>query len=177
MKHVPRVCPVMQGEYRVSDRPDLMMTTTLGSCVAACLFDVRNGLGGMNHFLLPDRPGPSDVSGGAAHRYGVHLMELLINGLLIKGASRAHLQAKAFGGACMTSGLTDAGARNAAFIEDFLRHEGIPLVGGSLAGERGRRVQFWPVSGRARQMLCDPVEPAPLLASVGSVEHGEVELF
>lgn len=177
MKHVPRVCSVMQGEFRVSDDPDLMMTTTLGSCIAACLFDVRNGWGGMNHFLLPNRPGSADRSEGASHRYGVHLMELLVNALLTRGASRAHLQAKVFGGACITRGLTDAGARNAAFIEHFLRHEGIPLVGGSLAGKRGRRVQFWPASGRARQMLCDPVEVAPLRVSVGSAEHGEVELF
>lgn len=171
------MCPVVQGEYRVSDEPGLMMTTTLGSCVAACLFDVRRGLGGMNHFLLPDRPGSLDAAGEASHRYGVHLMELLINGLLAKGASRAHLQAKVFGGACITIGLTDAGARNTAFVERFLRHEGIPLVGGSLAGKRGRRVQFWPASGRARQMLCDPVEAAPLRAPMGAAKQGELELF
>jgi chemotaxis protein CheD len=58
-----------------------------------------------------------------------------------------------FGGARMIKGLTDIGELNASFAEKFLRAEGIPVVGGSLRGEQGRRIQFWPVSGRARQVL------------------------
>jgi chemotaxis protein CheD len=53
----------------------------------------------------------------------------------------------------MIKGLTDIGELNATFAEKFLREEGISLVGGSLRGEQGRRIQFWPVSGRARQVL------------------------
>ena len=58
---------------------------------------------------------------------------------------------EALGGARMMQGLSDIGAKNAEFARSFLKYEGIRMVGGDLGGERGRRLQFWPVSGRARQ--------------------------
>ena len=55
---------VLPGEYYVSHE-DLVIMTVLGSCIAACLWDSRMRVGGMNHFMLPE--GDSlDVSG----RYG-----------------------------------------------------------------------------------------------------------
>jgi chemotaxis protein CheD len=119
----------------------------------------------MNHFLLPGNDGRE------AERYGVHLMELLVNGLLQKGARRERLEAKLFGGGKTMEGLSDIGTLNAAFAEKFLRNEGITVNGGSLRGDRGRRIQFWPVNGRARQVfltndqvpvtVARPVVPAP----------------
>jgi len=146
---------IVQGEQHVDNDPATVLTTLLGSCVAACLWDPRAGVGGMNHFLLPgdravSKPGMPESE---AMRYGVHSMELLVNGLLRKGAQRERLQAKLFGGARMIKGLTDVGELNATFAEQFLRAENIALVGGSLRGESGRRIQFWPASGRARQIL------------------------
>jgi chemotaxis protein CheD len=139
----------------------------------------------MNHFLLPGGPGgvKAGTPGSEATRYGVHSMELLVNGLLRKGAQRERLQAKLFGGARMIKGLTDVGALNAAFAERFLRAENIAIVGGSLRGETGRRIQFWPASGRARQILmgreveavflAERRTPAPRPVAAGS----DVELF
>jgi chemotaxis protein CheD len=81
---------IIQGEYKVLSDPDAVLSTILGSCVAACLRDPIAGVGGMNHFLLPGNAS-SPSSGGDATRYGVHLMELLINGLLKQGARRDRL--------------------------------------------------------------------------------------
>jgi chemotaxis protein CheD len=142
------VIHVIQGESHVSADPSAMMTTILGSCVAACLFDQRAGVGGMNHFLLPGEEGGGDED----LRFGVNAMELLINGLLRLGARRDNLRAKLFGGARMVAGLSDIGAKNAAFANRFLEREGLPCVGGSLGGDHARRIQFWPVTGRARQI-------------------------
>jgi len=146
---------IVQGQQHVDSDPNVVLTTILGSCVAACMWDSQAGIGGMNHFLLPGKVTPARPGGGAPSslRYGVHLMELLVNALLRKGAARDRLQAKLFGGACMIRGLTDVGAMNAAFAEQFLAAEGIAMVGGSLRGENGRRIQFWPTTGRARQVL------------------------
>jgi chemotaxis protein CheD len=146
---------IVQGEQHVDTDPALVLTTILGSCIAACLWDPMGGVGGMNHFLLPgeDAQARGGQGSDASVRYGVHAMELLVNALLRRGASRKHLQAKLFGGARMIKGLTDIGEMNASFAEKFLRAEGIAVVGGSLRGEQGRRIQFWPVSGRARQVL------------------------
>lgn len=144
---------IVQGEHHVAKDPDVMLTTILGSCVAACLYDPVAALGGMNHFLLPgDRPGAELGQGGGAMRYGAYSMELLVNGLLREGAQRHRLRAKLFGGARMLKGLTDVGDANADFAERFLKQEGINVVGGSLRGDRGRRIQFWPTTGRAQQI-------------------------
>jgi chemotaxis protein CheD len=141
---------IIQGEFKVSNDPAVVLTTILGSCVAACIRDPISGVGGMNHFLLPGSA-EAMASGGDATRYGVHLMELLINGLLKQGARRDRLEAKIFGGAKTIASFSNVGAQNAVFAERFLRDEGIAVVGSSTGGEHGRKLEFWPVSGRARQ--------------------------
>ncbi|MFB9913918.1 chemoreceptor glutamine deamidase CheD [Rhizobium paknamense] len=141
---------IIQGEYKVISDPNVVLSTILGSCVAACLRDPVAGVGGMNHFLLPGSASPG-MGGGDATRYGVHLMELLINGLLKKGARRDRLEAKIFGGAKTIATFSNVGEQNAAFAMQFLRDEGIKVIGSSVGGEHGRKLEFWPVSGRARQ--------------------------
>ena len=128
-----------------------VVTTLLGSCVAACIRDPVAGVGGMNHFLLPGEE--ARTHGQDAERYGDYLMELLINGLMQQGAERERLEAKLFGGARMMRGLSDIGKKNAEFAERYLRHEGISVVGKDLGGERGRRLQYWPSrAARGRAM-------------------------
>ncbi len=147
---------IVQGEQAVSEDPAVVLSTLLGSCVAACIRDPVAGVGGMNHFLLPGDGMRTPVETSVSH--GVHAMELLLNDLLRHGARRDRLEAKLFGGANLMRGLTDVGAMNAAFAQEFLKREGIAHVGGSLGGECGRRIQFWPVSGRARQVFLAPNE-------------------
>lgn len=139
---------ITQGEAHVTADENEVITTILGSCVAACIRDPIARVGGMNHFLLPDGNGRDRD----AMRYGVHSMELLINAILNRGGARDRLEAKLFGGANVMASLSGVGWKNADFAERFLRAEGIAVVGGDLRGTSPRRVQFWPVSGRARQL-------------------------
>ncbi len=173
-----RTVHIIQGEYHVTGDPSVMLTTLLGSCVAACLRDPYAGVGGMNHFLLPGRD--TRARRLEAESYGVHLMELLVNGLLREGARRDRLEAKLFGGGRTMEGLADIGAMNADFAERFLANEGITCVGGSLRGDQGRRVQYWPVSGRARQsyLAADKFAPPQSLTRPAiPAGGGTVELF
>jgi chemotaxis protein CheD len=170
---------VVQGEYVVTDDADAVLTTILGSCVAACIRDPIAGVGGMNHFLLP---GDKSKDRSDSLRYGVHSMELLINGILQRGANRLRLEAKLFGGACVVRGLTtDVGAQNAEFALHFLDAEGIRCVGGSLGGDLGRRVRYWPITGRAAlQMLAASETPAAEVlprTAPSRAPAGGVELF
>jgi chemotaxis protein CheD len=172
----PRKIHVIQGEFHVSAEAGLVMTTILGSCVAACLRDPVAGVGGMNHFLLPGEDGDEGL------RYGVQSMELLVNALLHRGARRERLEAKLFGGARLVSGLTDVGVQNADFAERFLRDEGVRLAGGSLRGDQARRVQYWPVSGRARQVLLARAQSSVFAAerrrpAAPEPDTGALELF
>lgn len=171
---------VVQGDQHVERGGKVVLTTILGSCVAACMRDPVAGVGGMNHFLLPHGEG-TQARSESLHA-GVHAMELLVNGLLQSGARRDRLEAKLFGGARMIAGLTDIGRRNAEFAESFLAREGITYAGGSLGGMHARRIQYWPATGRARQFMVERAEdkifeaerrppPAPVDTS------GSVELF
>jgi len=170
---------VVQGEHYVTDDADVVLTTILGSCVALCLWDPVRGAGGMNHFLLPEGKAEGANEG---RRYGAFAMELLINDLLRLGAKRERLQGKLFGGARMFNGLSDVGAANAAFAERFMRDEGIPVVGTSLGGVGARRIQFWPVTGRAQQKTVTDNSELTRLKEVpkpvpAPVDDGAVELF
>jgi len=177
---------VVQGDFRVAEHPDAVLTTVLGSCVAACMRDPALGVGGMNHFLLPGAHDSSrDAAGGDAQRFGAYAMELLVNALLQRGAQRGRLEVKLFGGARMLKGLTDVGAANAAFAEGYLRDEGLTHAGGSLRGDQARRVQYWPATGRARQILLPHQVVTPFEAERERVRRpppapaaaGELELF
>lgn len=149
---------VIQGEFAVTDDPSIVLTSILGSCVAACFHDPVARVGGMNHFLLPG----DESSGDDSLRYGVNSMELLINGLLRRGARRDRMEAKLFGGARVLAGLSDVGSQNAAFARRFLKEEGIPCIGESLGGNQARRVRFSPTTGAARQLLLDKVDQSTL---------------
>ncbi|TNJ42348.1 chemotaxis protein CheD [Phaeobacter sp. B1627] len=138
---------VLQGDYKVTTDAKVVFSTVLGSCIAACIYDEQIGVGGMNHFLLAS----SNGSAGVSARYGVHAMELLINGVMKKGAQRANLKAKVFGGAKMSANLSDIGANNADFVQRFLRDEGIPVISSSVGGTSARRVRFHACSGAAQQ--------------------------
>ena len=174
-----RLIHIHQGECRVSEDPRVVLTTTLGSCIAACLRDPIAGVGGMNHFLLPDT---EEGDHSASLRYGANAMELLVNGLLSIGAKRERLEAKLFGGGRMSDGLADIGEKNAEFAELYLKRERIPLLGGSTRGREARRIQFWPVSGRVRQLALNIklealIKSQPQSADAPPKGHGSVELF
>jgi chemotaxis protein CheD len=169
-----------QGDCYVTEDPREILTTILGSCVAACMRDPIAGLGGMNHFLLPE----GSDNDRYASRYGVNAMELLINGILRKGGSRQRLQAKLFGGANVIAALSDVGSRNVVFAESFLAEEGIQIIGGDVGGPSPRRIRYSPVRGTALQsklpaasatllqqeMLAARRKPAQATESAGDVE-------
>lgn len=147
---------VMMGQHRISNRDDEMLVTTLGSCVAACVRDPVSGIGGMNHFLLPEVPEGQDENVNAAARYGSVAMERLINGILGLGAKRNRLEVKLFGGARVIDSSMDIGGKNAAFALDYIRREGLTLVGQDLGGSLARRVHYFPVTGRAMRKVLRP---------------------
>ncbi len=167
------VTSVLQGEYRISRRPDEILTTVLGSCIAVCLCDRTMGIGGMNHFLLAQ----NTTGGNDTVRYGTYAMELLINDLLKHGAARHRLEAKVFGGARMLSVQNDIGARNAEFARTFLRDEGIPCLSESTGGTSARRIRFWPVTGRAQQLLVQETVPPAQTAPPPQPASGGITLF
>ena len=153
---------VLPGEYCIAT-DHKMIVTVLGSCVAACLRDTKKGIGGMNHFMLPDGgDGQDDVS--YSMRYGACAMEVLINELVKAGADRRNLSAKVFGGGSVIASAPgiDVGKRNAEFVRKYLATEGIPIIGADLNKTWGRKVAFFPDTGEAlvKKVIMDPKRDA-----------------
>ncbi len=135
---------VLPGEYFVT-ADDLLVMTVLGSCIAACIWDPRVRVGGMNHFMLPE--GGGDTSG----RYGSYAMELLINEMMKLGARREHMQAKVFGGGQVMHSFTtmNVGERNTAFVLEYLQTERIAVISKDVLDIHPRKVCYFPASGKA----------------------------
>lgn len=190
-----RAWKVYLGQHLVSDDKDVMMVTTLGSCVAACIHDPVAQVGGMNHFLLPEGPSHGGASYGgssyggpadAAARYGGVAMERLINDLLARGARRERMVVKVFGGARVIESRYDIGEANARFVMDYISKEALTLGGADLGGAAARRVHYFPAAGKAIRRLLRPeaLQGAGRrerlyrggLATRG-VGEGEIELF
>lgn len=138
---------VAPGEF-VATADKVMLVTLLGSCVSACIRDTGKGIGGMNHFLLPDA-GQVGVAGDSA-RYGSYAMEMMINELLKRGARREYLEAKVFGGAAVLAGMKfgNVGERNSQFVLQYLRDERIAVVAADLGDIVPRRVHYFPHDGK-----------------------------
>ena len=174
---------VLPGEYFV-DTEELLIMTTLGSCIAACLWDRNARVGGLNHFLLPD--GGNDA--GNSGRYGSYAMELLINEMMKRGASRNSLEAKVFGGGQVIAGMEtmNVGERNTRFVLDYLKTERIPVVSKDVLDIYPRKVCFMPASGKALVKRLAPTAAAALQAQERSAANkavpsttggGSVDLF
>ena len=151
---------VLPGEYFVHDE-DIAIMTTLGSCIAACLWDRERKVGGMNHFMLPEGSGLGDSG-----RYGSYAMELLINELIKRGASRTTMEAKVFGRGAVISGMTsiNVGERNTQFVLDYLKTERIAVVSKDVLDIYPRKVCFLPASGRAMVKRLAAANPEAIVA-------------
>ena len=141
---------ISPGEYYYTDK-DMMIVTVLGSCVSACVRDVVSGIGGMNHFMLPDSAkADKDSPVSESMRYGTYAMEVLINQLIKNGARRENLEAKIFGGGNVLRSFTtmNVGDRNADFVRNYLKEEGIRVTGEDLNDIYPRKVYFFPKTGK-----------------------------
>jgi chemotaxis protein CheD len=129
---------------------DMVLVTVLGSCVAACIHDRTAGIGGMNHFMLPDDGSDASHASSDSMRYGAYAMEVLINEMIKRGGRRERFEAKVFGGGAVLAGMTtiNIGDRNAEFVRRYLALEKIRIVAEDLQGMYPRKVAFMPRTGQ-----------------------------
>ncbi len=177
---------VLPGEYYVTGK-DMLIVTVLGSCVAACIRDTQSGIGGLNHFMLPDGGTDENNPASTSARYGSYAMEILINHITKLGARRANLEAKVFGGGNVLPGLTVAnvGERNAEFVLRFLHTEKIRIVAQDLVDVFPRKVYYFPASGKVMVKKLRDIHNSTIFEREqvygsrlkGSRVGGDVELF
>jgi chemotaxis protein CheD len=176
---------VFPGEHYVTASADEMLVTILGSCVTACIRDPLAGVGGMNHFMLPEAKGGGWDAASGSMRYGNVAMERLINDILIQGGIRQRLEIKVFGGGNVMKGTANIGHRNADFVETYLAAENLPIVAHHLRGNLPRRVHYFPATGRVMLVELQRVDEAAIARSEGLYKSkiqvepiaGSAELF
>ena len=145
---------ILPGEYYVT-KDDELVTTVLGSCISACIRDRVLGIGGMNHFMLPEtneqklNAGAENVVGNAT-RYGNYAMEHLINDILSNGGKRKNLEVKLFGGGKILPTLGDVGLKNINFALDYIDTEALNLVSQDLGDIYPRKVIYFPKTGKVK---------------------------
>jgi chemotaxis protein CheD len=177
---------ILPGQYHAASGP-VGMSTVLGSCISTCLWDPALRIGGMNHFMLPGDNGTAGSPVTKSARFGVYAMELLINDMLKLGAERRRLVAKVFGGGRLLQGFgtLDVGGRNCAFVLEFLREEGIPVLAQDLLDTYPRKVHFSSENGKVLLKKLDRMredvvqrQEREYLRSLGSdTGAGDIEIF
>lgn len=145
---------ILPGEFYVTAHGE-MIATVLGSCISACVRDVKLGIGGMNHFMLPVQNEHSTEQWGSdvntsETRYGNWAMEYLLNTLYKLGCSKRNLEVKLFGGGQVLASMTDVGQRNILFAYDFLRKEGLNIKAADVGDVYSRKVLFFPDTGSVK---------------------------
>jgi chemotaxis protein CheD len=176
---------VFPGDFYVTDRADETLVTVLGSCVAACIRDPRLGIGGMNHFMLPQGRTGGWGRDPESTRFGNFAMEKLINELMKMGCSRESLEIKVFGGGNVTESNIAVGTDNAQFALRYLEAERLRCVAQDLGGRFPRRIHYSPATGRVVRRLLgrdasgavarDEFEHAKRLST--RAPAGEIDLF
>ncbi len=154
------VMTIFAGEWYISKKNEVI-STVLGSCISVCLYDITEGVGGMNHFMLPESTTkPTQLFSNESSinkeelseqsmRYGITAMEVLIAEMQKRGAKRLNLKAKIFGGGkviARTSTMASIGDKNIGFARAYLKMEGISIVKEDVGNTYGRKIFF--ITGR-----------------------------
>jgi chemotaxis protein CheD len=141
------IASILPGEFFVSAEP-MIVYTVLGSCISACIRDPVAGVGGMNHFMLPEPKEAANDSWSESTRYGSYAMESLINEILKRGGLKSRLEVKLFGAGKIYEGNIDVGARNAEWVLGFLKSEELRADQVDLGDVYPRKIYYFTESGR-----------------------------
>jgi chemotaxis protein CheD len=168
-----KVIVLNPGEYYATSEP-VLLSTVLGSCVAVVLFDEKNQIGGINHFMLPGVE-EEEQSGGSASssppasggKYGRHAMQLLFEQMFSLGSYKQHLKAKVFGGGAVLH-LTNRKSinipeTNVTFALNYLNQQGVPVVVTDVHGNHGRKLFFNPQTFRVHVKRLTPQAMTPVV--------------
>jgi chemotaxis protein CheD len=124
-------------------------------------------------------------------RYGNYAMEILINEVMKGGCPKEELEIKLFGGATLKSGTQvgsedngSIGSRNAEFVLEYLKKEGLKVAATDLGGVTPRRIHFYPSLGKVKRLLLRRQGERSIFSDegkykskIGKPKEGSVELF
>ena len=139
---------VLPGESHLVTEPSIMRTV-LGSCVGIAFRAPRLGIAALCHPMLPNSPakGKTRLTTAAGRRYVDFTIRDLAQQFDSRGAQRAEIEVKVFGGGDVLlvvnpGSRPTVGKMNCDAAIKILRDEGFNVVASSLGGNRALNIQF-----------------------------------
>jgi len=134
---------VAMAEMKIESKP-IELVTSVGSCVAICLYDSTNRCGGLAHIMLPNSAiAPQD---SLPCKFADTAVPALAKAVQKNSGKEACLSAKIAGGANIFSNLNNngptIGMKNVDAVKAALSANKIRLVAEDVGGAYGRRVAF-----------------------------------
>ena len=134
---------VDMGDVTITE-PNNSLITTVGSCVAVCIYDSYKKVGGMVHIVHPKRS--MLVKSNNPSKFADTAVPILVSKLAESGAKKVNLKAKISGGANMfptiQQDVMQIGKDNVEAVKLSLKDQRIPLIAEDVGGEMGRRIEF-----------------------------------
>ena len=130
----------------VAHAPAKLVTLGLGSCIGLVVYDNVAKVAGMAHIMLPDSRGSQGLE--KVGKFADTAVPTIIDEMIKKGASKAHIKAKIAGGAQMfalpgaSADFLAVGARNVKETTAGLAKMGVALIASDTGGNKGRTVEF-----------------------------------
>ena len=134
---------VAMAEMKIESKP-IELVTSVGSCVAICLYDSTNRCGGLAHIMLPNSAiAPQD---SLPCKFADTAVPALAKAVQKNSGKEACLSAKIAGGANIFSNLNNngptIGMKNVDAVKAAVSANKIRLVAEDVGGAYGRRVAF-----------------------------------
>ncbi|THE63649.1 chemotaxis protein CheD [Salinadaptatus halalkaliphilus] len=131
------------ADYAVTDRPRLLKTSGLGSCIGVAIYDETAGVSGLLHFMLPDS---SETSGNYADaKFADTGIPSLLEAFTAAGGVPDRSWAKIAGGASMVefdAADRSIGDRNLEAARRELAARSIAILETDVGGDFGRSLEF-----------------------------------
>ena len=145
----PQISPTMKevrvamAEMKIESKP-IELVTSVGSCVAICLYDSTNRCGGLAHIMLPNSAiAPHD---SLPCKFADTAVPALAKAVQKSSGEEVCLSAKIAGGANIFSNPNDngltIGMKNVDAVKAALSANKIRLVAEDVGGSYGRRIAF-----------------------------------
>ena len=146
------IIKVKIADYKITGKPNILVTNGLGSCVGLSLYDETSGIGGLAHIMLPQSK--NDIEPKFYPRYADTAINIILAELKEQGGNPSNVVAKMAGGASMFPDLKKdgkgVGERNVEATMGILAAMKIPLMGSDTGGDYGRSIEFSTINGEMR---------------------------
>jgi len=135
----------------LSNSPDdLLVTYSLGSCIAVIIYDPGAGVGGMLHYMLPESSiDPEKAKKNPCMFADTGITQLFKSSYQI-GAKKENIVVKTVGGAQILDpkGLFDIGKRNYLAMRKIFWKNNVAIAAEHIGGETNRTVWLEMDTGR-----------------------------